>query len=120
MREARWNSAKNKEDKTMNRKGKMSYKLVALIVTILAIVMGSFYFITESQLTNIIRSNVINSMQTVAMREATIVEKYMGEAEAYLLAYSRAGEVTNLLKILRMKKHKNLHRPIPKITVKTE
>lgn len=77
---------------------KMSYKLSMLIATICIIVMGAFYFISERQLTNNNRNNVINSMQTIVMREATIIEKYMQEAEAYLLAYSRAGEVTNLLK----------------------
>ena len=82
----------------MNKKRKMAYKLSMLITVICVIVMGAFYFINESQLTNKIRNSVINNMQTISMREATIIEKYMQEAEAYLLAYSRAGEITNLLK----------------------
>lgn len=82
----------------MNRKIKMAHKLAMLSGVIFVIVMGAFYFINDSQLTNNIRDNVISSMTTTVMREATIVEKYMQEAEAYLLAYSRAGEVTNLLK----------------------
>ena len=82
----------------MNRKRKMAYKVSMLSVVLFCIVMGLFDCIIENQLTNIIRNNAINNMQTTAMERATIVEKYMQEAEAYLLAYSRAGEVTNLLK----------------------
>lgn len=82
----------------MKKTRKLSYKLSMLSAVIYIIVMGLFYFIVDSQLTTHIRNNAINSMQTTVMREATIVEKYMQEAEAYLLAYSRAGEIINLLK----------------------
>ena len=79
-------------------KSKMSYKLSMLSVMLYIIVMGTLYLIENSQLTTTIKTSSINSMQTTVMDRATIVEKYMQEAEAYLLAYSRAGEITNLLK----------------------
>lgn len=80
------------------KKLKVSYIIASLIMIVQLIVLSVFYFFVDTQLTNNIRTNTINSMQTTVMERATIVEKYMQEAEAYLLAYSRAGEVTNLLK----------------------
>ena len=86
--------------KTMKRdkKIKVSYIVAALIMIVQLVVMSVFYLFVNTQLTENIRQNTINNMTTTVMGRATIVEKYMGEAEAYLLAFSRAGEITNLLK----------------------
>ena len=80
------------------RKVRISYLIAALIMVVEFVGMTAFYLFVNAQLTKNIRENTINSMTTIVMDKATIVEKYMGEAEAFLLAYSRSGDITNLLK----------------------
>ena len=77
---------------------KVSHTITAVILIMQIFVLTALYIFVRNQLNSNIRENTINSMTTIVMDKATIVEKYMGEAEAYLLAYSRAGEITNLLK----------------------
>jgi len=79
------------------RKRKISYLIAALIMVVEFVGLSVFYIFASTQLSNSIRTSTINNMQTTVMREATIVEKYMQEAEAYLLAFSRSGEVRNIL-----------------------
>lgn len=80
------------------RKVRISYLIAALIMVVEFVGLSVFYIFASTQLSNSIRTSTINNMQTTVMREATIVEKYMQEAESYVLAYSRAGEIINLLK----------------------
>ena len=90
------------------KKLKISWIIGVLIAILQFVVFTVLYLFMDNQLTNNIRTNTINSMQTTVMREATIVEKYMQEAEAYLTAYSRAGEITNLLKDPTNKEYQKL------------
>lgn len=46
---------------------------------------------------DIIRENAMNNMKTITKNESTIIEDYISSSEQYLTAYSRAGEIRDLL-----------------------
>ena len=80
------------------KKRKLSWIIGIVNAVIVFIGFSISHLVTSKQLTGNIRENTIDSMTTTVMERATIVEKYIQEAEAYLTAYSRAGEIVNLLK----------------------
>lgn len=81
-----------------NRKVKVSYLITGLILTVQCIVLIFLYFFVKIQLTKNIRENTIANMQTIVTERSSIIENYVQETEMYLTAYSRAGEITDLLK----------------------
>ena len=79
----------------MNRK--IAFKLSMLSVVMFFIVMGAFYFINDSQLTNNIRNSAINNMQMVVTERATLIGNSVLGWEDVLKGYSKAGEVKEVL-----------------------
>ena len=80
------------------KKVKVSYLITVLILTIQVIVMIVLFMFTNGQLKQNIKTNTVNSMQTIITERSTIIENYVREVEAYLTAYSRASDIVNLLK----------------------
>ena len=60
------------------------------VMTILSVFVT--YFITSDT-----RNSTINSMRTIVEERSQIIKNYVQEAEGTLTAYSRAGEVLNIM-----------------------
>lgn len=73
-------------------------KMIAIIVILQIIVMAVVYFFVKTAITSNIRNATIKSMETIVQERSQIIENYMDETENYLTAYSRSGDVLNLLK----------------------
>lgn len=71
--------------------------IVLAQITIMALVFLLVYFFMDTSLTRNIETSVIQKMETVSEERALIIENYVSEAENYLTAYSRSGDITNLL-----------------------
>lgn len=84
--------------KVKSRKLKLSHRTAILILVTQFTVLSVFCLFVNSQLTKTIRSNTINSMTTLTSDRSMLIKHYISEAESYLTAYSRAGEITVLLK----------------------
>ena len=82
----------------MKRKFKISYVSAIFVMIAQFIIMTVLYTVIDNQLTNNIKETTVNSMLTMTTERTTIIEKYIDEAENYLTAYSRAGEISALLK----------------------
>lgn len=80
------------------RKVRISYLIAVLIMVVEFVGMTAFYLFVNAQLTKNIRENTINSMKTITSERSAIIENYINEVESYLTAYSRASDVSNLLK----------------------
>lgn len=76
---------------------KVSVLITVLVMLIQLLVLVVFYGFVSTANTNNIRENTVGSMQTIVKERSTIIENYMREAERYLTAYSRAGEINELL-----------------------
>ena len=76
---------------------KISYIIALLIMIVEIIGMTVFYLFINTQLTNNIKDTTINSMQIIVTERSTIIENYINEVEGYLTAYSRSGDIVNLL-----------------------
>ena len=61
------------------------------------IIFAVLYIFMSRTITGNIRENTIESMMTIVDDRSQIIESYVREAESHLTAYSRAGEITNLL-----------------------
>lgn len=79
-------------------KFKLSYAIATVVMVIEVMAMTVLYRFDESQLTSIIRNNTINSMDIIVNQSSVIIENYIDGVEAELTAYSRAGEISALLK----------------------
>ncbi|MGN1083912.1 MAG: cache domain-containing protein, partial [Lachnospiraceae bacterium] len=80
------------------RRVKVSYLITGLILTVQFVVLLVLYSFVRGQLTKNIKENTVASMQTIVEERSSIIENYISETEMYLTAYSRAGEITALLK----------------------
>ncbi|MCM1386889.1 MAG: methyl-accepting chemotaxis protein [Bacillus sp. (in: Bacteria)] len=78
-------------------KKRMSTKITAMVAIMQIIIMILFYLFVSSFLTNNMRQTAIDNLETIAHDRTQIIENYVNEFEGLLLAYSRAGEITNLL-----------------------
>ena len=70
--------------------------MVIAQVVVMLIVFLFVYIFMNSALTNNIRSSAIESMETIVQERSQLIENYVEEAENYLTAYSRAGEIAAL------------------------
>ena len=70
--------------------------LVTAQIIVMLIVFLFVYLFMNRALTDNIRSSVIESMETIVQERSQLIENYVEEAENYLTAYSRAGEITAL------------------------
>ncbi len=88
-----------KKDVTERKRNrKIGVKITLIIVFIQIVVMTVQFVVLGSSIQNRIRKDTKNNMQTIVESRCTIVENYVKENENYLTAFSRAGEVTALLK----------------------
>ena len=71
--------------------------MVLAQVALMLVVFLFVYVFMNSAMSSNIRSSVIESMETIVQERSQIIENYVTEAENYLTAYSRAGEITDLL-----------------------
>ena len=80
---------------------KKSVGIVTIMVlaqaALMLVVFLLVYIFMNSAMSSNIRSSVIESMETIVQERSQIIENYVTEAENYLTAYSRAGEITDLL-----------------------
>ncbi len=72
--------------------------MVCAQIIVMVIVFLFVYLFMNSALSNNIKTSVIQSMETIVQERSQLIENYVDEAENYLTAYSRAGEITALLK----------------------
>ena len=82
------------------RKKKVAYKITGAIMAVQAAVFIVMFIFVSNAITRNIRENTISSMQTVVDDRSQIIENYVREVENYLTAYSRSGEIEDIL-ILR-------------------
>lgn len=77
---------------------KVSHIITGMILIMQIFILAALYIFVQGQLNTNIRKNTIDSMETVVMERATIIEKYICDVESYLTSYSRSNDVVNLLK----------------------
>ena len=82
---------------SMKQKKKVTYKITACILTLQFIVLAVLCVFVSRTITGNIRKNTIDSMQTIVDDRSQIIQSYVRETEGYLTAYSRAGEIRELL-----------------------
>lgn len=80
------------------KKIKVSYRITVFIMAMQIMVFAVLYLFVSNAITQNIKENTIDSMKTIAEERSQIIENYVHETESYLTAYSRAGEIGNLLK----------------------
>lgn len=80
---------------------KKNFGIITIIVfvqiVVMVIVFSFIYLFMNSALTNNIENSAIESMETIVQERSQIIENYVLEAENYLTAYGRAGEIADLL-----------------------
>lgn len=81
----------------MKQRRKVSFKITVCILTLQFIVLAVLSIFVYRTISENIRSNTIDSMQTIVDDRSQIIQYYVHETEADLTAYSRAGEIRNLL-----------------------
>ncbi|MBP3702461.1 MAG: cache domain-containing protein, partial [Lachnospiraceae bacterium] len=82
----------------MKKQITLSKKITGCILVMQVIVMCILAIFVIRTVTSDTKESTINSMQTVAQERSQIVRNYVKETEGILTAYSRAGEVSNMLK----------------------
>ena len=70
--------------------------MVLAQIAVMVIVFLFIYLFMNSAMTNNIKNSAIQSMETMVKERSQIIENYVLEAENYLTAYSRAGEIEAL------------------------
>lgn len=80
-----------------DRKIKVSVMISILVMTIQTTVLLVLYGFASYTNTANIRQITVDSMETMVDERSQIIENYVREVEGYLTAYSRAGDITDLL-----------------------
>ena len=86
------------ENKKSKFKLSLGQKITISVLLMQILVIVVLLVVVINKTSESTRISVINNMETVTQERAQIVENYVIEAEDTLTAYSRAGEVTDLLK----------------------
>lgn len=81
----------------MKKQIKITHLIILLIIIVQILVLSILYMIVGSSIEDNIRESTIASMQTMVDERSQIITNYVYEAESSLTAYSRAGEISNLL-----------------------
>lgn len=76
----------------------LSGKITACILTVQIVVMGAMVLFIGNAITDNTRRSTTNNMETVVEERSRIIENYVQEVEQTLTAYSRAGEILDVLK----------------------
>ena len=80
------------------RKIKVSWLITSLLLVIQTVALIVVYVFVNGALTKSIHENTVANMRTIVEERSLIIENYVRETERYLTAYSRAGEINDLLK----------------------
>ena len=70
--------------------------MVLAQIAVMVVVFLFIYLFMNSTMTNNIKNSAIRSMETMVKERSQIIENYVRDAENYLTAYSRAGEIEAL------------------------
>ena len=70
--------------------------MVLAQIAVMVVVFLFIYLFMNSAMTNNIKNSAIRSMETMVKERSQIIENYVRDAENYLTAYSRAGEIEAL------------------------
>ncbi len=73
-------------------------KIIAAILCLQILALSFLMVLVISNMTKNTRESIINSMKTITLERGEIIENYVEESEMILTAYSRAGEILDLLK----------------------
>lgn len=73
-------------------------RMIAIIILIQVLALSAVFAFVDAAITANIKNNSIKSMETIAQERSKIIENYILETEGYLTAYSRAGEIGDLLR----------------------
>lgn len=65
-------------------------------IVVMVVVFLFVYLFMNSAMTNNIKNSAIRSMETMAQERSQLIENYVVDAENFLTAYSRAGEIREL------------------------
>ncbi len=76
----------------------LSTKITACILTVQIVVLAVMVLFIGNAVTNNTRKSTTNNMETVVEERSRIIENYVQEMEKTLTAYSRAGEILDVLK----------------------
>lgn len=77
---------------------KRSLGVIAIIMIMQIVIIAIIFQFIDTSVTKNVKKNSVQSMETVVQERAQIIDSYVCDAENYLTAYSRAGEISNLLK----------------------
>lgn len=80
------------------RKIKVSILISVLVMVVQLVVLVVLYSFVNFSNTKNMQENTVASMQTMVKERSLIIENYVKETERYLTSYSRAGEISDLLK----------------------
>ncbi len=72
-------------------------KIMACILIMQVVIMSILSIVVITMITSDTKENTINSMQTITQERAQIIKNYVIETENTLTAYSRAGEIMDIL-----------------------
>lgn len=76
----------------------LSQKIIASMLAMQIIVMTILSVFVVYTITKDIRNSTISSMKTIVQERSQIIRNYMDDAEGTLTAYSRAGEISDIMK----------------------
>lgn len=80
-----------------NMKIRVAYLVTFIILIVAMSSIYSMYKLVSNDIMSTMEANILTNMQTIAMDRATIIENHVDDAESFLTAYSRAGEIKSLL-----------------------
>lgn len=81
----------------MKKQQKIGIKIATSVICLQVIVMLGMYVFIHTKITELTKQHTLNNMQTIVEERSKIIENYVNDTENYLTAYSRAGEITDLL-----------------------
>lgn len=79
------------------KKSKISVKVSVYIAIMQIVVMLCMFLFISFSVSESMKNATIENMKTISTDRAKIIEDYVQSSEEFLTAYSRAGEITNLL-----------------------
>ena len=96
----------------MKKKNIFAKKIIVAILIMQMIVMTCLSVMVIMEITKNSKNTAINNLQTIVQERSQIVDNYVQESEVILSAYSKAGEILNVLKINQhLMRHRNILNP---------
>lgn len=82
----------------MKKKNIFAKKIIVAILIMQMIVMTCLSVMVIMETTKNSKNTAINNLQTIVQERSQIVDNYVQESEVILSAYSKAGEILNVIK----------------------